>query len=145
MTTVCESRRCCKCCKGRSRGERRWGWKDKSCPLSHGKKNRIVTEKDFRIEDFRTEGSHMKLSRLALFSWFLVGYNVLVILWGAFVRASGSGAGCGSHWPLCNGEVVPLNPSIERTIEFTHRVMSGIDLPLILLLAFFVFRAFPWG
>lgn len=87
----------------------------------------------------------MKLSRLAVFSWFLVGYNVLVILWGAFVRASGSGAGCGSHWPLCNGEVVPLNPSIERTIEFTHRVMSGVDLPLILLLAFFVFRAFPWG
>lgn len=87
----------------------------------------------------------MKLSRLALFSWFVLGYNVLVILWGAFVRASGSGAGCGSHWPLCNGEVVPLNPSIERVIEFTHRVMSGIDLPLILLLAFFVLRAFPWG
>ncbi len=87
----------------------------------------------------------MKLSRLALFAWFLVGYNVLVILWGAFVRASGSGAGCGSHWPLCNGEVVPLNPSLERTIEFTHRVMSGIDLPLILLLAFLIFRLFPWG
>jgi heme A synthase len=87
----------------------------------------------------------MSSNRLAKFAWFVVGYNILVILWGAFVRASGSGAGCGEHWPLCNGEVVPLNPDIERVIEFTHRVMSGIDLPLVLLLAFFVFRAFPWG
>lgn len=87
----------------------------------------------------------MSSNRLAKFAWFVVGYNILVILWGAFVRASGSGAGCGEHWPLCNGEVVPLNPGIERAIEFTHRVMSGIDLPLVLLLAFFVWRAFPWG
>jgi heme A synthase len=83
--------------------------------------------------------------RLEKFAWFIVFYNILVILWGAFVRASGSGAGCGEHWPLCNGEVVPLNPGIERVIEFTHRVMSGLDLPLVLVLAFFVFRAFPWG
>lgn len=87
----------------------------------------------------------MSSNRLAKFAWFVVAYNILVILWGAFVRASGSGAGCGEHWPLCNGEVVPLNPGIERAIEFTHRVMSGIDLPLVLLLAFFVWRAFPWG
>lgn len=87
----------------------------------------------------------MSRQRLEKFAWFIVGYNILVILWGAFVRASGSGAGCGEHWPLCNGEVVPLNPGIERVIEFTHRVMSGLDLPLVLVLAFFVFRAFPWG
>ena len=87
----------------------------------------------------------MTKTRLAKFAWFVIAYNILVILWGAFVRATGSGAGCGEHWPLCNGEVVPLNPGIERVIEFTHRVMSGIDLPLVLLLAFFVFRAFPWG
>lgn len=87
----------------------------------------------------------MSSVRLARFAWFVVGYNILVILWGAFVRASGSGAGCGEHWPLCNGQVVPLNPGIERVIEFTHRVMSGLDLPLVLLLAFFVWRAFPWG
>lgn len=87
----------------------------------------------------------MSRQRLEKFAWFIVGYNILVILWGAFVRASGSGAGCGEHWPLCNGEVVPLNPGIERIIEFTHRVMSGLDLPLVLVLAFFVFRAFPLG
>jgi heme A synthase len=87
----------------------------------------------------------MTRQRLEKFAWFVVAYNILVILWGAFVRASGSGAGCGEHWPLCNGEVVPLNPGIERVIEFTHRVMSGLDLPLVLVPAFLLFRAFPWG
>ena len=40
-------------------------------------------------------------------AWGVLLYNILVILWGAVVRATGSGAGCGSHWPLCNGEVLP--------------------------------------
>ncbi len=87
----------------------------------------------------------MTLNRFAKFAWFVVGYNVLVILWGAFVRASGSGAGCGSHWPLCNGEVIPLNPSTARLIEFTHRTMSGIALLLVLGLVIWAFRAYPRG
>ncbi len=87
----------------------------------------------------------MKLDRFSKYAWFVVAYNILVILWGAFVRATGSGAGCGSHWPLCNGEVVPLNPSIERTIEFTHRGMSGIALLVVLGLVIWAFRAYPWG
>jgi heme a synthase len=62
------------------------------------------------------------------FAWAMLAWNVLVVLWGAYVRASGSGAGCGSHWPLCNGEVVPAAPRIQTIIEFTHRVMSGIAL-----------------
>jgi heme a synthase len=53
-----------------------------------------------------------------------VAANALVILQGAFVRATGSGAGCGRHWPLCNGEVVPLNPGVHTSIEFTHRLLS---------------------
>lgn len=87
----------------------------------------------------------MKLNRFAKYAWFVVAYNILVILWGAFVRASGSGAGCGSHWPLCNGEVVPMNPSIERVIEFTHRGMSGIALLLVLGMLIWALRAYPWG
>lgn len=87
----------------------------------------------------------MTLNRFAKYTWFVIAYNLLVILWGAFVRASGSGAGCGSHWPLCNGEVVPQNPSIERIIEFTHRGMSGIALVLVLGLVIWAFRAYPWG
>jgi heme A synthase len=87
----------------------------------------------------------MTRNRFATFAWMVVAYNILVILWGAFVRASGSGAGCGSHWPLCNGEVVPVNPSIERVIEFTHRTMSGIALLLVVILIVWAFRAYPWG
>lgn len=53
-----------------------------------------------------------------------VAANALVILQGAFVRATGSGAGCGRHWPLCNGEIVPLNPGVHTAIEFSHRLLS---------------------
>jgi len=87
----------------------------------------------------------MALNRFAKFAWFVVLYNILVILWGAFVRASFSGAGCGSHWPLCNGEIVPLNPSVERIIEFAHRASSGIALLLVVALIVWAFRAYPWG
>lgn len=87
----------------------------------------------------------MTLTRFAKYAWFVVAYNILVILWGAFVRASGSGAGCGSHWPLCNGEVVPLNPTLARTIEFAHRGMSGIALLLVLGMVVWAFRAYPRG
>src|SRR6266540_6286398 len=87
----------------------------------------------------------MKLDRFAKYAWFALAFNLLVIVWGAFVRASGSGAGCGSHWPLCNGEVVPVNPSIERVIEFTHRGMSGVALLLVLGMVIWAFRAYPPG
>jgi heme A synthase len=85
----------------------------------------------------------MKLTRFSRFAWFVLGYNLLVILWGAFVRASGSGAGCGSHWPLCNGEVVPRPRELATVIELTHRLTSGIALILILILLVWAFREFP--
>jgi heme A synthase len=84
-------------------------------------------------------------ARLAKFAWGVLGYNVLVILWGAFVRASGSGAGCGAHWPMCNGEVLPRAPRIETIIELSHRVTSGISLMLVVGLAVFAFRVEPRG
>lgn len=87
----------------------------------------------------------VKLSSYAKFSWGVLAYTLLVILWGAFVRATHSGAGCGSHWPLCNGEVVPQSPQIETLIEFTHRLSSGLALPLTLVLVVWAFRAFPRG
>jgi heme A synthase len=68
---------------------------------------------------------------LAKYAWVVTGYNVLVVLWGAYVRATGSGAGCGSHWPLCNGEVIPRTDMLETTIEFAHRVTSGIAFLLV--------------
>lgn len=77
---------------------------------------------------------------LARFAWVTLGWNVAVILWGAFVRATGSGAGCGAHWPLCNGEVLPRAPMIETMVEFTHRLTSGVALLLVFALAAWVFR-----
>jgi len=79
----------------------------------------------------------------ARFAWGVLGYNIAVVLWGAYVRATGSGAGCGNHWPLCNGVVTPVSPGIHTIIEFTHRAMTGLDTPLIALLLVWAFRAFP--
>jgi cytochrome c oxidase assembly protein subunit 15 len=81
------------------------------------------------------------MTRLARFAWLVLAWNLAVILWGAFVRATGSGAGCGAHWPLCNGEVVPRAPALETMIEFLHRTTSGLALLLVLALALWVFRA----
>ncbi len=85
------------------------------------------------------------MTRFARFSWGVLAYNVLVILWGAFVRASGSGAGCGRHWPMCNGTVVQRAPKIETIIELTHRVTSGICLVLVVGLVIASRYAFPKG
>ncbi|HYL34320.1 MAG TPA: COX15/CtaA family protein [Bryobacteraceae bacterium] len=79
------------------------------------------------------------------YAWGVLAWNVLVVLWGAFVRASGSGAGCGSHWPLCNGAVVPRAPRLETIIEFTHRLMSGAALVAAAGLLVWSVRLFPRG
>jgi heme A synthase len=77
------------------------------------------------------------LSRLA---WFTLGWNVLVILWGAVVRATGSGAGCGAHWPTCNGSVVPIAPTVGTLIEYSHRLTSGVALILVAFVLYQVRR-----
>jgi len=84
----------------------------------------------------------MKHRLFTVFSDFVLFYNVAVIVWGAFVRASGSGAGCGSHWPTCNGQVIPRAPQIETIIEFVHRASSGLTLALVVLLLIFAWRIF---
>ncbi|MFN2195671.1 MAG: COX15/CtaA family protein [Anaerolineales bacterium] len=85
------------------------------------------------------------MSRFSKFAWTVLGFNILVILWGALVRATGSGAGCGSHWPSCNGQVIPLNPQIDTTIEFTHRLMSGVSLLLVIGLFIWAARSYERG
>ncbi len=64
---------------------------------------------------------------LRRFSWGVLIYFIAVILWGALVRATGSGAGCGDHWPLCNGTVMQHSPRVDTMIEFTHRITSGLS------------------
>jgi heme A synthase len=87
----------------------------------------------------------LKFSRLSKYAWFVLAANIAVILWGAFVRATGSGAGCGSHWPLCNGVVIPRAQQIETVIEFTHRATSGIAFILLLILVIWIFKIYPKG
>lgn len=86
--------------------------------------------------------SQRRFSRLA---WAVLGWNLFVILWGAFVRASGSGAGCGEHWPLCNGELLPRSPAMTTIIEFMHRITSGAALLSVAALVYFSTRLFPKG
>jgi heme A synthase len=66
-----------------------------------------------------------------------------VVLWGAYVRATGSGAGCGNHWPLCDGAVTLVSANTHKIIEYTHRAMTGLDTPLVALLVVWAYRAFP--
>jgi heme A synthase len=83
-------------------------------------------------------------TQFARYAWGVLVFNLAVVLWGAYVRASGSGAGCGNHWPLCNGEVTPHSPAVATMIEFTHRATSGpIDIALVTVLLVWAFRRFP--
>lgn len=85
----------------------------------------------------------MKSTRFAVYAWGVLAYNLLVIVWGAFVRATGSGAGCGRHWPLCNGEIIPRAPRLETLIEFSHRISSGLALLSVILLLVWAWRTYP--
>jgi len=87
----------------------------------------------------------MKLNRLATYAWLVVAANLFVIVWGAYVRASFSGDGCGSHWPLCNGEVLPQTGLAKTLIELTHRLTSGVALLLVVGLVWRTRRLFPRG
>src|SRR5277367_996422 len=77
------------------------------------------------------------------FAWIVLGFFILVVLWGAVVRASGSGGGCGASWPLCNGDFFPHHPRLATVIEFAHRSTSGICTLLDLGLIAWTFYATP--
>lgn len=84
-----------------------------------------------------SHASPAEKNTLLRWSWFVLAYTIGVVLFGALVRATGSGAGCGSHWPLCNGVVLPTSPGLETVIEYTHRITSGVAM---LLVAFLLWR-----
>lgn len=84
----------------------------------------------------------MKSKKLATFAWAMVLYALIVILWGVVVRATGSGAGCGSHWPTCNGDVLPALHEMETLIEFTHRLTSGAMGVLVIGLLVWAWRVY---
>lgn len=89
------------------------------------------------------------MEKLRKFNLGLIYYSVFVIIWGAWVRISKSGDGCGEHWPLCHGEWVPSQKPIATWIEFSHRISTGIYGILILIFVIMAFkrhnRAVKWG
>src|SRR5262249_45421551 len=77
------------------------------------------------------------------FAWGVLAYTVAVVLFGAVVRITGSGAGCGQHWPTCQGEVVHLPKTVATAIELSHRLTSGLSLVLVVAVAVTAWRRFP--
>lgn len=89
--------------------------------------------------------SESSRGRFAAYAWTVTALTLAVILWGAFVRASKSGDGCGDHWPLCNGSVVPDASQTKTLVEFAHRATSGGAFLLVVVLCVWAFRTFRRG
>ncbi|MFO0759734.1 MAG: COX15/CtaA family protein [Byssovorax sp.] len=86
----------------------------------------------------------MSKTRFRTLAWTTLAVTVLVVLWGALVRATDSGDGCGSNWPTCHGEVFHRPKTLQTLIELTHRVSSGGVLGVLILVeVVWAFRAFP--
>ena len=82
---------------------------------------------------------------IARTAWLVLVYNLGVIAWGAYVRATGSGAGCGAHWPLCDGRIIPRSLGVATVIEYSHRITSGLALLSVLALLWWVRKSMPPG
>lgn len=95
--------------------------------------------------EFSKMEREMKLSKFAKYAWFVLGYNLLVIIWGVFLRASLSGDGCGEHWLTCGGEVIPSAPQLKTQIEFFHRITSSLAGIFVIILVVWAFWAFSNG
>lgn len=91
------------------------------------------TSKTSNLQSSMTDGPGLPLRWISRIAWATLIWHIVTILAGTVVRATGSGDGCGSHWPLCNGEVLPVAPSIKTIIEFTHRRISAFDGLLVLM------------
>ena len=85
------------------------------------------------------------MSSVARFAWATLCFNVAVVLWGAFVRATGSGAGCGNRWPSCGGSVLGTSANAQTIVEFTHRMTSGVALLMVAILVLWCWRATSKG
>lgn len=88
-----------------------------------------------------TAAQHRPSLALRRFAWSVLAYFIAVILWGGLVRATGSGAGCGDHWPLCNGTVIQHSARTATIIEYTHRMTSGISFFAVVALLVWTFAA----
>jgi len=78
--------------------------------------------------------------RFVTLAWIAAACAYLLIVLGAIVRISGSGMGCGNHWPLCNGHLVPPLNDIPTVIEWSHRLLAALVSVLVLALAALAWR-----
>lgn len=83
--------------------------------------------------------------KFAKFAWFVLVYNIVVVIWGVFLRASKSGDGCGKYWLTCHNEFIPTAPQLKTIIEFTHRIMSGLDGFIVLGFVIWAFLIYDKG
>jgi heme A synthase len=81
--------------------------------------------------------------RFAWFAWAVLIFNLPVILWGAYVRVSYSGDGCGAHWPFCNGQALPQHMTQPAIVEFTHRMTTGLDVFVVIALVGLALWLYP--
>lgn len=103
----------------------------------------VAVEANPAGKDRRREPSERRQHTFKLLAYATLAYTLLVIGWGAFVRATGSGAGCGNHWPMCQGEVVPRAPTLETVIEYSHRITGALAGLMVLALLVLAFMSFP--
>ena len=72
--------------------------------------------------------------RFTQLAWTAAAFTYLLIILGAIVRITGSGMGCGEHWPLCNGKLLPPL-DVPTMIEYGHRLAAAAVSVLVTALA----------
>ncbi|MEP7357957.1 MAG: COX15/CtaA family protein, partial [Anaerolineales bacterium] len=78
------------------------------------------------------------------FRWLALGASLstfALIVIGGIVRVTGSGMGCGEHWPLCNGVWFPPL-DVPTAIELSHRLAAALVTPFVLATAFVAWRRY---
>lgn len=105
----------------------------------------IIASSNARVDAPPRVANGSRRAPIVRFAWATLISNVAVVLWGAYVRATGSGAGCGNHWPVCGGDVVGANAKTQTVIEFTHRATSGIVLIMVFALVIWCWYATTRG
>ncbi len=73
--------------------------------------------------------------RFRLLAWTAAACTYLLIVLGAVVRITGSGLGCGEHWPRCHGRWFPPLNDVGTLIEWNHRLVAGLVTVLVVALA----------
>src|SRR5437773_10150139 len=73
--------------------------------------------------------------RFVTLAWIAAACVYLLIALGFVVRITGSGLGCGNHWPLCNGRLFPPLDDIGTVIEWSHRLVAALVTILVVALA----------